>query len=413
MHRRQFLISSLAGMVAPTVALPERAGTNQLTVTEHLGWNWAHELLSMPVRFAPGVTKSESIAVRSDAGELTAGQLEKVTRHAGGSIAQATCRFYANLPAFATRTWAVDAKTAAPRTDLRMDRSEDESLVLANAILAVRLPDGKRSPAGAAPLLAIRGFDKTWRGAGRLEGPRPVKGPVVAIESAGPVCARVCLSYEYEQGGKYEVTVELRAGEEAVMIHERSAGVKDAAFVFNFDKTFDRGYWNAHSPSLKKLIVEKPVAYQNFPIDYQEPSTSTLIPFFAWSLDTATWFAIHSSEAAIRDWLGFFCMRTDAWRGGPSAGLLVETGPEGLRVRAPLADFERYWGIVAARGEDALVDKDEETNKCFQAQVRLAQTSLDGVRKNGARVGAPAERGTRSVRPNRSSRKRRHRCGGG
>ena len=124
MHRRQFLISSLAGMVAPTVALPERAGTNQLTVTEHLGWNWTHELLSMPVRFAPGVTKSESIAVRSDAGELTAGQLENVKRHAGGSIAEATCHFYANLPAFATRTWTVDAKTAAPRTDLRIDRSE-------------------------------------------------------------------------------------------------------------------------------------------------------------------------------------------------------------------------------------------------------------------------------------------------
>ena len=133
------------------------------------------------------------------------------------------------------------------------------------------------------------------------------------------------------------------------------------------------------------------VAYQNFPIDYQEPSTSTLIPFFSWSLDTATWFAVHSSEAAIRDWLGFFCSHTDAWRGGPSAGLLVETGPEGLRVRAPLEDFERHWGIVAARGEDALVDKDEETNKCFQAQARLAQTPLDRVRKMALEWERPAE----------------------
>ncbi len=345
----------------------------------------------MPVAFAPGVAKSESIAVRSDAGELTAGQLEIVKRHAGGSIAEAICYFYANLPALATRTWMVDVNTAAPRTDLRIDRSEPGSLVLANAILAVRLPDGNRSPAAAAPLLALRGVDKVWRGSGRMEGPQPVKGPVVAIESAGPVCARVRLTYEYEQGGNYEVTVELRAGEEAVMIHERSAGVTGAAFVFNFDKTFDRGYWNAHSPSLKKLIVEKPVAYQNFPIDYQEPSTSTLVPFFSWSLDTATWFAVHSAEAAIRDWLGFFCSHTDAWRGGPSAGLLVETGPEGLRVRAPLEDFERYWGIVAARSEDALVDKDEETNKCFQAQARLAQTPLDRVRKMALEWERPAE----------------------
>lgn len=378
MDRRQFLYSSLGtGLALPAPASASEPVHNQVAVTDYLGWNWTHELLSVVVTFAPGRQKWPSVAVRSNTGEISAGQLEQIKRHPDGSIAEAVCWFYGDLPSKATRTWVIDPTLKIPPGDLHTERSRDGTQVLGNAILAVKLP-APGAASGAAPILGIRGYDRIWRGTGRLEGPPPSSGPDVKIEASGPVFTRARITYGYPSGGKYEVTLELRSRDEALMVHESCEGVKDASFVFDLGKTFDRGQG--------KYRLE-----HEFPLPVRELTISTLIPFFAWELEYWSWFGAHSQSTAVEDWLGFFASHTDSWRGGRWVGLQVETSSEGLRLRLPLVNCERYWGVVASRLKDA-VGKDSATdNKCFRAQVRLSQTPLDRVRHMTLRWNRPIE----------------------
>ncbi len=359
--------------------------TNELTISEHLNWHWRHELLSMPVAFAPGEVTGSVIAVHCAEEGTTAGQLVDISFHGDGSVAAATCWFYGDLPGLATRTWSVDLACEPPATDLRIEPAEAGAVVVSNALLALKLPETAASGQQASgPLLAVRGVDGRWRGEGRLEGPLPCGGPRLVWEAAGPVFARARLEYDYPAGGSYVVTVEVRAGDEAVLIHEVCRAPEAACLVFDLGHSFDRGHWRPHTASFGKVTDPdnyRGSTYHTFALDFTQESVSGLIPHHSWEVDWSSWFAAYSSRADEHDWLAVFASHSDWWRGGSEARLQVETGPFGLRLRAPLAENERWWGLVVADRDQALVTEAMATNKCFQAQVRLAQLPLEKVRQ--------------------------------
>ncbi len=355
MRRREFFSTPLLVPLAAVAA-------NEMTITEPLGWEWKHELISMPVSLPAGRKASTAVAVRSDNGEVTAGQIDISGR----------CWFHANLPASATRTWRVDFQGNAPETDLRVQK-ESSGIMLSNSLIALRISE-------SAPLAGIRGPDGVWRGSGRFDGTSPSRRSVT-VEASGPVLVRVRALYQWTGGGSLDLIAEMRAGEEAVRFEEKSSGVAKSSFVFELGKSFEQGCWTVQSPTIKKMPPPGGgrTAY-NFALDFSEESVSKLVPCYAWGLDLATWFAACSKRPDVSDWLGFFAIDAASWEGGVAAALNVETGPGGLNVRLPLGNLQRHWGLLAAKSSEAVNDK-EKTNKCWLAQIRLAQTPLERVRK--------------------------------
>ncbi len=134
-----------------------------------------------------------------------------------GDNGQATLSFVAAVAANGMATYTVRTDDQAPAPSAVSVTANGKTLVLASHRLAVRVPAPQTTifdpPVAAdslpAPILAFRGPDGAWRGAGSLLLKRPVKRFTVAESAKRPVFCEVRYRLEYDGGGWYEATVRL------------------------------------------------------------------------------------------------------------------------------------------------------------------------------------------------------------
>jgi hypothetical protein len=133
-----------------------------------------------------------------------------------GEKGQATLSFVASLPASGESVYKVSTESTAPTAKPAVTVTKDgEALVLANQLLAVKVPAplektyDKPVPADTlpAPILAFRGPDGSWRGAGSILTKRAVSKISVTQLAAGPVFVETKYRLDYAEGGYYEASV--------------------------------------------------------------------------------------------------------------------------------------------------------------------------------------------------------------
>ena len=133
-----------------------------------------------------------------------------------GEKGKATLSFVAALPANGTSVYTVRTDgQGAPAPAAVSATREGDVLVLANQQLAVKVPAplektyGQPIPADKlpAPVLAFRGPDGAWRGAGSIVHQQPVKSVHITQTANGPVFTEVRYRLDYEGGGFYAATI--------------------------------------------------------------------------------------------------------------------------------------------------------------------------------------------------------------
>jgi len=133
-----------------------------------------------------------------------------------GEKGQATLSFVASLPANGESLYEVSTDGKSPTAKPAVTVTKDgDALVLANQLLAVKVPGqmaktyDKPVPADTlpAPILAFRGPDGAWRGAGSILTKRAVSKISVNQVAAGPVFVEMKYRLEYAEGGYYEASV--------------------------------------------------------------------------------------------------------------------------------------------------------------------------------------------------------------
>ena len=154
---------------------------------------------------------------------------------------------FTNLPAlgeFCLALFAADASPATAASESSMfGQIDDRSAVIDTGRAQFQLAWDQRGD--RAPLLAVRGEDRRWRGKGRLV--LPVGVTVVGrrneIIDNGPLLLRVRQTYELSTGDRYVVTLVAHRGEPYLLVTEESADVEGARFEFSLSEfSGGRGY---------------------------------------------------------------------------------------------------------------------------------------------------------------------------
>ena len=129
---------------------------------------------------------------------------------------RATLSFVAAIPPGGTASYTLRADGQGPEALAAVSATkEGDTLVLANRQLAVKVPAPQEksfnTPTAAntlpAPILAFRGPEGAWRGAGALLLKRPVKKFTVTQTANGPVFVEVRYRLDYDGGGYYQAEV--------------------------------------------------------------------------------------------------------------------------------------------------------------------------------------------------------------
>jgi hypothetical protein len=161
-----------------------------------------------------------TIAVPADSGKrlrvLDADGAAVPVQVTPGEKGQATLAFVAAIAPNGTAVYTVrtDGQGATAPPAVTATRTGDTQ-VLANQQVAVQVPAPQEKvfdkPVAAdtlpAPILAFRGPDGQWKGAGQLLLKRPVKTFTVAQTASGPVFVETRYRLEYDGGGWYQATV--------------------------------------------------------------------------------------------------------------------------------------------------------------------------------------------------------------
>ena len=133
-----------------------------------------------------------------------------------GEQGKATLSFVAAVPPGGTSAYTIRSDAAGPAAPPAVSAAvEGDAFVLGNQMLAVKVPAPQEKtfekPVAAdtlpAPVLAFRGPDGGWRGAGSLLLKRPVKKFSVTQSAKGPVFVEMRYRLDYEEGGFYAARV--------------------------------------------------------------------------------------------------------------------------------------------------------------------------------------------------------------
>lgn len=142
---------------------------------------------------------------------------------------QTSLAFVAAVPPAGSVTFIVRGDGQGPTAPPAVSSAkEGEALVLANGQVAVKVPAPQENtfntPVAAAtlpaPILAFRGPDGQWRGAGSLLLKRQVKKFAVAQTAAGPVFVESRYRLDYDGGGWYEAVVRVTDRAPFAMVRE-------------------------------------------------------------------------------------------------------------------------------------------------------------------------------------------------
>jgi hypothetical protein len=220
---------------------------------EVLDLDWPRTLVTYRVDLKPGQARPGSVRLLDERGREQPCQLWRVVKHGDGSIASARVSFYAELKK--NERYRYELHAGARGTDAAPLAADDRGpfITLDNKIVALRLPrvethrvaprarNGKPgghvdrlrasiSPGDDAvpgPIQGIRLADGRWVGGSYFHCADPERGPKVVgyrceITEQGPLFVEARVRYEFGNGGFYQLTARLLAGDPAARIDEQS-----------------------------------------------------------------------------------------------------------------------------------------------------------------------------------------------
>ena len=281
-----------------------------------------------------------------------------------GENGKATLSFVATIPVGGTATYTIRADGRGPAAPAAVSAARDgETLVLASQLLAAKVPAptvktfGKPVAADTlpAPLLAFRGPDGAWRGAGELLHKRPVKKFAVGQTANGPVFAETRYRLDYADGGWYETTVRVTARAPFVQVREEyDLGVVANAHYWQLDlskgwqpdaaehmSVAGQGFRPVRYPSLaaeEKAVAAGPSVGADFPGGGGAP-TRSIHHDSCWGGRYVSYYGIHNAEARQASPQSYPLamvapLHKGAWRRANSINVYVKGGV--VQVRFPM-----------------------------------------------------------------------------
>ncbi|HPD16151.1 MAG TPA: hypothetical protein PLE19_14450 [Planctomycetota bacterium] len=260
----------MASLLLPSPAL----GAEPLATfecVERLGRDWRRTMLTYPLKLDPGKARPGQVRLVDDAGLETLCQLWDVKLHPDGSIATARLSFMAELKKGGSfRYRLLPEKPNLPKT--RAMAAEiaptggvlNRRQVLTNGLVTVELEKkgerrlAKPAPLGTVgPLREVTAANRATTGGSYFWAERPEEAPRVtgytsAFTADGPLFAEGTVRYTFDNGGFYQLTARIIAGDPAVRIDEQfdmkrvgSGKALQVAFVLNENWSPTHVFWHA------------------------------------------------------------------------------------------------------------------------------------------------------------------------
>lgn len=235
--------------------------------------DWPRMMVTYPLEFKPGQAHVGGLRLLNGQGSQVTSQVWKVKTHADGSIATARISFYAELPKGGSYRYTVEAGKPADAGNAPRAMVQGGLLTLDNGQMALRLPAGERTYAGKplsmvldrsaavrnlagleeaglafGPIAGVRLSDGSWVGGSyftaesiesvrfrqqyRTDAPGPemdqqavAHAPrVVAcrgqVTEQGPLFVEAVSRFEFDNGGYYQMTVQVRTDDSAARVDE-------------------------------------------------------------------------------------------------------------------------------------------------------------------------------------------------
>jgi len=203
---KQTLLTTTLALFATLAA--NAAEQQTMTIKDWTGRGFAPDLVnySIPTPSSGG----KNLRVMDAGGKSLPVQLTP------GEKGQSTLSFVAALPPNSNTVYTLRTDGQGSEAPAAVSTTKDgNTLILANQKLAVKVPAPMEktydTPVSAdklpAPILAFRGPDGAWRGAGTIVHQQPVKAMHITQTANGPVFTEIRYRLDYEGGGFYEAAI--------------------------------------------------------------------------------------------------------------------------------------------------------------------------------------------------------------
>lgn len=240
---------------------------------EVVGKDWPRMMVTYPLEFKPGQAQAGELRLLDGQGKEVTSQVWKVKTHVDGSIATARISFYAELSRGGSYRYTVEAGEPADAGNGPKATVQGGTLTLDSVKVALRLPAGERrytdnplsmvldrsaavqnlanlEEAGLAfgPIAGVRLNDDSWVGGSyftaesiesvrfrqqyRKDSPGPemdqqavANAPKVVaycgqITEQGPLFVEAVSRFEFDNGGFYQMTAQVRTDDPAARVDE-------------------------------------------------------------------------------------------------------------------------------------------------------------------------------------------------
>lgn len=292
-----------------------------MRIVERLGVDWPVQKVHFSVPRADLPDRLDATVVEDNQGSIHACQIEvpdsSVTHPGPPSGARVWVSFFIGLPAWSTREFRVIPGEADPPDPSFTLVQDPEGVVeLSSARFGIRLAAGER------PIRGLRAPDGTWFGMGKLRAGSPLSGSQMTVQADGPIEKRLKLSYSFRNGGSYDLTLSLAAGSDCLSVYEEFQGI-DGELRIDFGPEFvpASALWRVHSPSKRKCREGEPpnnFFLRSYALDYREPDSLELQPFFSWERDVSVFWCGYDSSGTVDCALMIGATHSSRWRQGES-----------------------------------------------------------------------------------------------
>lgn len=361
--------SSLAAMddpaSQPSAAVWDSSGQIRFVLKdllEHPFFWWPRTLLCYPIEFRQPVDLSGLGLKRRDTGEQIPIQFSEIMQDQSG-LHRATLNFFSDLPSGGSREFVLTLldrpSVAKPQVT---ETQEGNTIVLDAGVMRVRIP-ASQAVQGAAPgpVLQVSRGGK-WIGSSevRFNQSRITRITTRRVEQ-GPLFIAYEISYEAEDGSRYETRVQANGGVEFVRFQENMEAMHPGLHgEFTCDWT-GFGVTHRQSPNHPYPVIPPLSSYNDYAWERVDApffyvlDTRVLpkgeLPFKLGIYQTST--AFHSDTSAnfwderTGDALGVFIDRPEEWQDHEYAN---HTEAETLQVRYVYEDGKFSWKWPLARG---------------------------------------------------------------
>jgi len=200
------------------------------TLCDLLNRTWRNECVRFPLSGAQAEhVRANHALVDQDGGAVA---YQSVPGPKGGAPRIA---FTVDLDPFQTRTWRFADAPASADTDLTIEET-DELIRVVNSHTGVAVR--KTLKHGQGPIAGVRRRSGVWCLDSVLRTPQPVFAHSATVSARGAVFVEVACVTEFADGGRWELTLRVQAGEPVVLASEHFRLAKSAEFSLKLDEGF-------------------------------------------------------------------------------------------------------------------------------------------------------------------------------